>query len=95
MILAQVSVFPVGEGTSLSRFVKKGIQVIKDSGYTYKVGGLSTAIEAPDIDAIFDLVKKIRQAHLDEGAKRVLIDLKIDDRQDKNATLNSKIGAVT
>lgn len=94
MILAQLSVFPVGEGTSLSRFVKKGIQVIKDSGYTYKIGGLSTAIETPDIDSLFDLIKKVRQAHLDEGAQRVLIDLKIDDRHDKNATLNSKISSV-
>jgi uncharacterized protein YqgV (UPF0045/DUF77 family) len=39
LILAQLSVFPVGEGTSLSRFVKEGIKVIKDSGYTYEIGG--------------------------------------------------------
>lgn len=95
MILAQLSIFPVGEGTSLSRFVKKGIQVIKDSGFTYDVGALSTAIEAPDIDSLFELVKKIRQAHLDEGARRVIVELKIDDRHDKDATLNSKIHAVT
>lgn len=95
MVLAQLSVFPVGEGSSLSRFVKKGIAVIKESGYTYKVGGLSTAIETPDIDSLFELVKKVRQAHLDEGAKRVIVDLKIDDRHDKNATLDSKIGSVT
>ncbi len=95
MILAQLSVYPVGEGTSLSRFVKKGIQVIKDSGYSYSVGGLSTAIETPDLDALFELIKKIRQAHLDEGAKRVIVDLKVDDRHDKNATLNSKITSVT
>ena len=95
MILAQLSVSPVGEGTSLGRFVKKGIQVIKDSGYTYTIGGLSTAIEVPDLDSLFDLIKKIRQAHLDEGARRVIIDLKVDDRHDKNATLNSKINAVS
>lgn len=95
MILAQVSVFPVGEGTSLSRFVKKGIRVIKDSGYTYKIGGLSTAIETPDLESLFQLIKQIRQAHLDEGAKRVLIDLKVDDRHDKNATLDRKINSVS
>ncbi len=94
MILAQLSVYPVGQGTSLGRFVKKGIRVIKESGYTYTVGGLSTAIETPDMDSLFALVKQIRQAHLDEGAKRVIVDLKIDDRHDKNATLNSKISSV-
>lgn len=95
MILAQLSVYPIGEGTSLSSFVKKGIQVIKDSGYTYSVGGLSTAIEVPDMDSLFALVKQVRQAHLDQGAKRIVVDLKIDDRGDKDATLKSKINSVT
>ena len=95
MILAQLSIYPIGEGTSLGRFVRKGIQVIKDSGYTHSVGGLSTAIEVPDMDCLFALIKKVRQAHLDEGAKRIVVDLKIDDRGDKDATLASKIKSVT
>ncbi len=95
MILAQLSVFPIGEGTSLSRFVKKGIQVIRESGYHYEIGGMSTAIEVPDLDALFDLVKKIRQAQLDEGAQRIVIDLKVDDRRDKNATIETKRRSVT
>ena len=95
MILAQLSIYPIGEGTSLGRFVKKGVQIIKDSGLKYEVGGLSTAIEASDIDSIFNIVKKIRQAQLDEGANRLVIELKIDDRRDKEATLQSKINSVT
>ncbi len=95
MILAQLSIYPVGEGVSLGRYVKKGIKIIEESGYTYQVGGLSTAIEVPDLQELFDLVAKIRQAQFDEGAQRVLIELKVDDRRDKDATLTSKIDAVT
>jgi uncharacterized protein (TIGR00106 family) len=94
MILAQLSVYPVGEGTSLSHFVKKGIKVIKDSGYTYEIGGMSTAIEVPDLDALFSLVKKVHQAHLNAGGQRIIIDLKVDDRRDKDATISSKRNAV-
>jgi len=94
LILAQLSVYPIGEGTSLSRFVKKGIQVIKKSGYTYEIGGMSTAIEVPDLDALFLLVKKVHQAHADEGGQRIVIDLKVDDRRDKDATIGSKRNAV-
>ena len=94
MILAQLSVFPIGEGTSLSRFVKAGIKVIKESGYTYEIGGMSTAIEVPDLDALFSLVKKVHQAHLDEGGRRISIDLKVDDRRDKDATIGSKRDSV-
>jgi len=95
LLLAQLSVYPVGEGTSLGRFVKKGIAVIKASGFKYEVGGLSTTVELPDMDALFDLVKRVRQAQLDEGARRIVIDLKVDDRRDKNATIESKRNSVT
>jgi len=93
-MIAQLSVYPIGEGTSLSRFVKKGIQVINDSGYTYEIGGMSTAIEVPDLDALFFLVKKVHQAHVEEGGQRIVIDLKVDDRRDKDATIGSKRKAV-
>jgi uncharacterized protein (TIGR00106 family) len=94
MILAQLSVFPIGESTSLSRFVKKGIAVIKASGYHYEIGGMSTCIEVPDLDALFRLVKQVHQTHLDEGARRITIDLKVDDRRDKDATIQTKRNSV-
>lgn len=94
MILAQMSVYPIGEGTSLSRFVKKGVAVIKESGFKYEVGGMSTAVEVPDLDSLFALVKKIHAVHLGEGAKRIVIDLKVDDRRDKDATIERKRNSV-
>ena len=95
MLLAQLSVYPIGEGVSLGPFVKKSVKVIEDSGYTYQVGGLSTAVEVPDLESLFELLTKMRQVQLDEGAKRILIELKVDDRRDKAATLKSKVESVT
>ena len=94
MILAQLSVFPIGDSTSLSKHVKKGMEVIQASGYHYEIGGMSTCIEVPHLDALFALVKKVHQAHLDAGARRISIDLKVDDRRDKNATIQAKRNAV-
>ncbi len=93
-MIAQLSVYPVGEGSSLSRFVKKGVGVIEQSGYRYEVGAMGTAIERPDLDALFELVKQVHAAHVAEGAQRVIIDLKVDDRRDKDATIQSKKSAV-
>ncbi len=95
MILAQLSIYPIGDGVSLSRFVKKGVRVIEESGYTYQVGGLSTAVEVPEMDDLFRLVSRIRQAQLDAGAQRLIIEIKIDDRKDKDARLDGKIASVT
>ena len=86
-MIAQLSVFPIGEGTSLSRFVKKGVAVIERSGFTYEIGGMGTTIEVPDLDALFELVKRVHEAHVAEGARRVMIDLKVADRRDKKGTI--------
>ena len=93
-MIAQLSVYPIGEGTSLGRFVKKGVAVIEKSGYTYEIGGMSTTVETPDLSALFELIKKVHQAHVEEGAQRIIIDLKVDDRRDKTATIKSKKDAV-
>jgi len=94
-MIAQLSVYPIGEGTSLGRFVRKGVAVIEASGLRYEVGGMSTSVEVPDLDTLFDLVKRVHAAHVAEGAQRVTIDLKIDDRRDKKATIESKRRSVT
>ena len=95
MLLAQLSIYPIGAGVSLGRHVKKGVKIIEDSGYTYQVGGMSTSVEVPDLQELFELVENIRQAQLDEGAERIIIELKIDDRRDKDATIQGKIESVT
>jgi uncharacterized protein (TIGR00106 family) len=94
-MIAQLSVYPIGEGTSLGRFVKKGVAVIEKSGYAYEIGGMATTIEAPDLDALFELIKRVHQAHVEEGARRIVIDLKVDDRRDKTATIQSKKESAT
>ncbi|MCP4666067.1 MAG: MTH1187 family thiamine-binding protein [Deltaproteobacteria bacterium] len=94
-MIAQMSVYPIGQGTSLSRFVKKGVAVIEKSGYTYEIGGMGTTVEVPDLDALFKLVKEVHQAHVTEGAERVVIDLKVDDRRDKKASIGTKKASVT
>ncbi|MHC4370160.1 MAG: MTH1187 family thiamine-binding protein [Planctomycetota bacterium] len=94
-MIAQLSVYPIGEDTSLSRFVKKGVAVIAESGYTYEIGGMATTIETPDLNALFELIKQVHEAHVEEGARRIIIDLKVDDRRDKTATIKSKKEAVT
>ncbi|BDD87899.1 MTH1187 family thiamine-binding protein [Desulfofustis limnaeus] len=95
MILAQLSVYPVSEGLSMGRFVKKGVKIIEESGYTYQVGGMSTSVEVPTLRELFDLVEKIHQAQLEEGARRLIIEMKVDDRRDKDATLAGKVASVT
>lgn len=93
-MIAQISVYPIGEGTSVSRFVKKGVSIIEKSGYTYEVGGMSTTVEIPSLAELFDIIKEVHAAHVKEGAKRIIIDLEVDDRLDKKATIKTKKASV-
>ena len=94
MIISQLSIAPLGKGTSVSKYVKIAVQSIKKSGVKYKNNAMATVIETEDIDTLFDVVRNAHNAVAKAGAKRIITELKIDDRKDKNATSESKIKAV-
>jgi uncharacterized protein (TIGR00106 family) len=59
-----------------------------------KTNAMATVIETEDLDTLLSLVKKAHMTMVNSGAKRIITELKIDDRRDKNATINSKIKAI-
>ncbi|HDO19756.1 MAG TPA: MTH1187 family thiamine-binding protein [Thermoplasmatales archaeon] len=94
MIIAQVSVAPIGVGIELHEYIKAALEQIEKSGVRYELNAMATVIEAEDIDTLLKVVKEAHQAVIDKGAKRVITEVKIDDRRDKEATIESKIKAV-
>ena len=94
MIIAELAIFPTSEGPSVSRFVKEAVRVIEASGLHTETGGMSTTIEAPDLAALFRVIQEAHAAILKLGAKRIHIDLHVDHRLDKEATIASKLGAI-
>jgi uncharacterized protein (TIGR00106 family) len=94
LIIAELAIFPTSEGTSVSRYVKEVIRVIEDSGLRSETGGMSTTIEAPDLETLFRVIRRAHKALLKMGVKRVHIDLRVDHRLDKDATIASKLHAV-
>ena len=94
-IIAELSTFPVGEGTSLSKFVKKAVQEIdKYQGVRVVHHPMGTVIEADNIDQILEITKLAHEAIFSAGAQRVLTQLKIDDRKDKNRKMEDKLKAI-
>ena len=94
MILAELSIFPTSEGVSVSQYVKEAIKVIEDSGLYYETGGMSTTIETPEMSTLFKVVEKCHEVMVNMGARRIHIDLKVDHRLDKDATIESKLKAI-
>ena len=94
MIIAALSVFPIGEGTSLSSYVRAGLDALEETGLRFEPGAMTTTIEAKSLDELFSAVKKAHEAQLAMGAKRVYLVLTVDDRRDKDVNIGTKLRSV-
>ena len=94
MIIAQLSIAPVGTEVSVSKYVKLVLETLKKEQVKFETNAMSTVIETEDLKTLFDVVEKAHNAVLAAGAERVITELKIDDRRDKDATITSKLNAL-
>lgn len=94
MIVSQLSIAPSGVGTSLSKYVKIVIRVLEEENIKFETNAMATVIETKDLETLFNVVQKAHKAVLEAGVKRVITELKIDDRIDKDASAKSKLSSV-
>jgi uncharacterized protein (TIGR00106 family) len=94
MIISQLSIAPIGNGISLSKYVKIAINSIKENNVNFKTNDMATVIETEDLKTLFKVVEDAHNAVLNSGVKRVITELKIDDRRDKNVRIGTKVKAV-
>ena len=95
MIISQLSISPIGKDVSVSKYVKEVVGVIKKYNVKSEANAMATVIETEDLDTLFKLVKEAHMTMVNSGAQRIITELKIDDRQDKNATISSKLKAIS
>ncbi len=55
---------------------------------------MSTIIETTDLKSLFDVVNNINEELFKFGVKRIITELKIDYRKDKNVTMESKLKSI-
>ena len=94
MVLSQLSISPVGENISLSKYVKKVIEILNKNNLKYEINDMSTVIETNNIEDLFKVIEEAHNAVFNLGAKRVITEIKIDDRRDKKVKLGSKVISV-
>ena len=94
MIISQLSISPIGEDISLGKYVKIAIESIKNDSLNFKTNAMSTVIETEDLDTLLRVVQKAHNSVLASGVDRVITELKIDDRKDKNATMETKLKSI-
>jgi len=94
MIISQLSIAPVGNGTSLSKYVKIVLNVLMKNNIKFETNDMATVIETEDLEKLFSVVKEAHNAVIKAGARRVITELKIDDRKDKNVIMGTKVKSI-
>lgn len=89
-MIIELSVIPIGVGTSLSEYVAEVMRVIRESGLKYESHSMGTNIECGWED-IIPLVKRCHDALNAKGVERISTSLRISDRTDKPYTMEGKM----
>ena len=95
MISAELTIIPIGTPeTSLSKYIAAAVSALDQAGVKYHITGMGTIIEANDPEELFDSIKMAHEAVFNLGAKRVATSVKIDDRRDKEESIEEKVRSV-
>ena len=95
-VIGDVSIYPIGEGTSLGEYVRAASKAMAAvPGVRLVPGAMSTAVEARELRSIFRAVERAHAALVRMGAKRIAVHVRIDHRLDKPETIEYKAGRIT
>jgi uncharacterized protein (TIGR00106 family) len=91
-VIAEMSIFPLDKGVSLSPYVARAVQIIEKSGLNHHFGPMGTCIEG-DWDEVMQTVTECFH-DLAQESSRISISLKIDYRHGLSGRLQSKVSSV-
>lgn len=101
MAIVAVSISPTGagpagaaEGASVSRYVAEALRVVRaQHAVRYRLDPMFTTLEG-DVDEVFRLIRRMQEAVFAAGAVRVGTVIKMDERRDREATMEDKLRSV-
>ena len=95
-MIAEFSIHPLGEGTSVSSYVRAALSELKKAkGLRLEVTPMATVIEAEKLSDILPAVEAAHESMFRLGAKRVDFMLRVDDRRDKKRRMEDKVKEIT
>lgn len=94
MALLEISVVPVGtQSTSFSSFVTEACREAQRNGIKFQVTPTSTVMEG-DLPALLDVARQMHYSAFAEGSQRVITNISIDERRDKDLGMESTVQSV-
>lgn len=95
-IICEIICSAVGMGTSVSKYVRHAIKAIEGyPGIRVMHHPMGTVFEADTMDQVMEVTKLAHEAIFTAGVERVVTQLRIDDRRDKNRSMEDKVKAIS
>ena len=91
-MLANVSIFPLDKGVSLSAYVAEAVEEAQKSGLDYRLTAMGTILEG-EWDEVMKVVKKMHDRLL-KKSERIYLTISVDDRKDKRRCIEAKVKSV-
>lgn len=91
VVIAEFSIIPVGEGTSVSRFIASAVKELEKRGVKHVTTPMCTIIEAESVEEAMEYIKLAHEAVFKAGVKRAITMVKIDDRRDVKRSMEDKL----
>ncbi len=94
MIIAEVSITPLGKGESVSEYVAEAVKAFREMGVKHTLTPMATVLEVENLGTLWKAVEEAEKRVFQKGAKRVVVSIKIDHRIDREATMEKKVRSV-
>jgi uncharacterized protein (TIGR00106 family) len=91
-MMVEFSVVPVGKGVSVSPVIAEVMNIVVESGVSYRVNPMGTVLEG-DWDSVMGVVRKCHEVVM-KNAERAITTIKIDDREGREARMDRKLASV-
>ncbi len=92
MVLLEFSMYPLGRGESVSRYVARSLDIIDRSGLDYRLHAMGTVLEG-EWDECMAVVKKCYEA-MRKDCDRIECVVKMDYRKGRRGRLKTKVARV-
>jgi uncharacterized protein (TIGR00106 family) len=92
-VLLNFAMFPTDKGGSVSEYVSKVIELIRDSGVNYRLNPMGTTIETESMQEALELVNGAHQI-LEPFADRIYTTINIDFRKGTSGRMGAKIDSI-
>ena len=92
-VLMEFAMFPTDKGTSVSEYVSKIIDMIREDAVSYKLTAMGTIIETDTMKEALDIVQKASDI-LSEHSDRIYSTIKFDIQKNKKNRLQGKIQSI-